>query len=141
MVYQLAWPQPNFYLASIASLDQGCYCIRLMCVCLSVWPRIVYLLWINHWQASNHKTSLAKYYTFTLDNLRQFSNGHLSMQPLLLRHLSISAISQMLLTRFWPNFKVSFLGPSLTDVTCQDDICPDNIWLGDICPFQQNLIC
>ena len=41
---------------------------------------------------------------------------HLSGQHLSRRHLSISGISQLLLTRFWPNFKVSFLGLSLTNV-------------------------
>ena len=31
---------------------------------------------------------------------------------------SMSAISQLLLARFWPNFKGRFLGPSLTDSNC-----------------------
>ena len=62
-------------------------------------------------------------------------------QHLPLQHLSISAISKLLLTRFWPNFKVSFLGPSLADVKCHGEICSGIIWLGNICPYQQNLRC
>ena len=62
--------------------------------------RIAYLLYSNHFQASNHKTSLANYFPFTLGNLRHLSNGYLSMQHLSWRHLSISAISQLLLARF-----------------------------------------
>ena len=57
--------------------------------------RIAYHLKINHLQAFDHKTSLANYYPFTLGNLRQLSNGHLSMQHLSWRHLSILAISQL----------------------------------------------
>ena len=56
-----------------------------------------------HWP--NFETCLANYYPFTLDNLRQLSNGHFSMQHLSLRHLSISGVSQLSLTKFWPNFK------------------------------------
>ena len=41
---------------------------------------------------------------------------------------STSSIFQLLLTRFWPNFKGSFLGPFLTDANCHDNICPGNIW-------------
>ena len=41
---------------------------------------------------------------------------YLSRQHLSWWHLSISAISQLLLARFWPNFKGRFLGPSLTDL-------------------------
>ena len=37
------------------------------------------------------------------------NNKHWSIQ-----HLSISTISRLLLSLCWPNFKVSFLGPSLT---------------------------
>ena len=62
--------------------------------------RIAYHLKINHLQASDHKTSLANYYPLTLGNLRQLSNGHLSMQHLSWRPLSILAISQLLLARF-----------------------------------------
>ena len=73
------------------------------------------------------------------------------MQHLSWQHLSISAIPQQLLTRFWSNFKVCFLGTSLTDVitrsvqtiqdNCHTDICPCNICPGDICPYQQYLRC
>ena len=49
---------------------------------------------------------------------------------------SMSAISQLLLTRFWWNFKCSFLWASRTDSNYQVDICPGNICPGDICPYQ-----
>ena len=75
-----------------------------LCVCLSVSARIAYLLYLNHLQGSNHETSLANYYPFTLDNLRQLSNRHLSMQHLSLRHLSISAIYQQYLSCYWFDF-------------------------------------
>ena len=96
---------------------------------------------MNHLQASNHKTSLANYYPFTLDNLRQLSNGHLPMQHLSWRHLSISAIFQLLLTWLWPNFKDRFLGPFLTYSNCHYDIFSGNICPCDICPYQEYLSC
>ena len=43
----------------------------------------------------------------------------------------MSAISQLLLTWFWPNFKRRFLGPSLTHSDCH----------GGICPYREYLIC
>ena len=70
--------------------------------------RIAYHLKINHLLASDHKTSLPKYYPLTLGNLRQLLNDHMSMQHSSWRQLSISVIPQLLLTRFWQNFKVSF---------------------------------
>ena len=54
---------------------------------------------------------------------------------------SMSVISQLLLTQFWPNFKDSFLGLSWTDSNCHSDICPGNICQGDICPYQEYLSC
>ena len=54
---------------------------------------------------------------------------------------SMSAISQQLLTRFWLNFKGSFLGASRTDSNYQVDTCPGNICPGDICPYQEYLSC
>ena len=54
---------------------------------------------------------------------------HSSRQHMSLRHLSISGISQMLLTQFGPNFK----GKSLTDANRQGDICTGNICPGNIC--------
>ena len=69
-------------------------------------------------------------------------SGHLSRQYFSLQHLSISGISRLLptwLTWFWPNFKIWFLGPFLTDANCHDDICPGNICPGDICPYQEYL--
>ena len=54
---------------------------------------------------------------------------------------SISVISQLLLTRFTPNFKGRFLGPFWTDLYCHCDICLGNICHGDICPYEEYLIC
>ena len=78
-------------------------------------------------------------YICTFDNLRWLSNEHLSewylsSQHLTWRHLSILAISQLLLARFWPNFKGRFLWPFLTDANCHSDICS-----GNICPYQEYL--
>ena len=42
-------------------------------------------------------------------------------------HLSISRISQLLLTLFWPNFIWRFLEPSLPDANRPGDICPVKI--------------
>ena len=63
------------------------------------------------------------------------------MQHLSLRHLSISAISQLLLVRFWPNFKCRFLGPLWTYSNCHNDICPGNICPCNICPYKEYLSC
>ena len=52
---------------------------------------------------------------------------------------STSAISQLLLTRFWWNFIGRFLWTSRTDSNCHGDICPGNICPGDICPYQEYL--
>ena len=52
---------------------------------------------------------------------------------------SISAISQLLLTRFWWNFKGRFLWTSRTDSNCNGDICPGNICPRDTCPYQEYL--
>ena len=54
---------------------------------------------------------------------------------------SMSAISQLLLTRFWWNFKGRFLGTSRTDSNCLGDICPRNICPRNICPYQEYLSC
>ena len=48
-------------------------------------------------------------------------------------HLSISAIYQLLLARFGPNFKQRVRGTYTTDYNCHHGICPDNICPGDIC--------
>ena len=53
------------------------------------------------------------------------------------QHLSISGISQLLLTQFWPNFKGRFLGQSLIDANCYGDIYPGNICPGNICTYHQ----
>ena len=63
------------------------------------------------------------------------------MQHLFWRHLSISAISQLLLAWFWPNFKSRFLGPFWTYSNCNNDICPGNICSCDIFPFPEYLSC
>ena len=49
------------------------------------------------------------------------------------------AISQLLLTRFWWNFKGRFLWTFRTDSNYQGDICPHNIYPRDICPYQEYL--
>ena len=54
---------------------------------------------------------------------------------------SKSVISQLLLTRFEPNFKGRFLGPYWTDLYLLCDICQGNICHGDIRPYQEYLIC
>ena len=55
--------------------------------------------------------------------------------------MSISGISQLLRTRFWWNFKGSFLWTFRTNSNCQGDICPFNICPCDICPYQEYLSC
>ena len=57
------------------------------------------------------------------------------------QHLSISGISQLLLTRFWPNFKGRFLGLFWTDFNYCSNIFPGNICPVNICPYQENLSC
>ena len=51
------------------------------------------------------------------------------------------AISQLLLTRFWWNFKGRLLGTSRTDSNCHGDICPRNICTFDIYLYQEYLSC
>ena len=63
------------------------------------------------------------------------------MQHLARRHLSISGISQLLQTQFWPNFKGRFLGLSWTDFKNCSNICPGNICPVNICPYQEYLSC
>ena len=48
----------------------------------------------------------------------------------------MSAISQLLLARFWPSFKGRFMGPFWTVPSCHADICQ-----GNICPYQEYLSC
>ena len=69
--------------------------------------------------------------------------GHLSRQHLSWRPLSISGLSQLLLTRFWPKFKCRFLGTSSTNANCHGNICSGNICPGNIYPkffLTQNLL-
>ena len=53
---------------------------------------------------------------------------------------SISALSQLLMNQFWPNFMSRYLQPFLTEDICPNNICWDNIcpcnfsFLGNICP-------
>ena len=65
----------------------------------------------------------------------------MSIQHLSWRHLSISGISQLLLSRFWPNFKSRFLESSWTDSNCHGDICQGNICPGNICTYREYLSC
>ena len=67
----------------------------------------------------------------------------MSRQHLTRQHLFILAISQLLLNQFGPNINGngSFQVPSLPDAVCLDDICPGNIWLGDIYTYQQYILC
>ena len=55
--------------------------------------------------------------------------------------LSISVITQLLLNQFWPNFKVRFLVPSITDANWHGNICSVNICPDNNCPYQHNLSC
>ena len=111
-------------------------CLKCVSVCVvCVWYPL-YLLQINHLQTSNRKTSLAHYFPFTLISTRHLSKWHLSTFHLSWWFLSLSAIPQLLLTQFWPNLIVSFLGPTLQDVDYHG-----NIWPGIICPYQQYLSC
>ena len=52
---------------------------------------------------------------------------------------STSALSQLLLTWFWWNFKGRFLWTFRTDSNSHGDICRGNICPGDICPYQEYL--
>jgi len=54
---------------------------------------------------------------------------------------SKSAIYQLLLTKFWWNFKGRFLGTSRTDSNWHGTIYPGNICLGNICPYQEYFSC
>ena len=64
---------------------------------------------------------------------------HIRRQHLSWLHLSISGISQPLLTQFWLHFKSRFLGSFKTDSNCQGDICPGNLCSGHICPYMRNI--
>ena len=52
---------------------------------------------------------------------------------------------QQYLSCYLPNLdetlKVGFRGPSRTDSNCHIDICPGNLFPGDICPYQEYLNC
>ena len=50
-------------------------------------------------------------------------------------------ISQLLMTRFWPNFKRRLLRTSRTDSNCYGDICQGNICPCNICPYQKYISC
>ena len=65
----------------------------------------------------------------------------MSRQHLYWQHLSTSGISQLSLTRLWPNFKGRILGPSLQDANCYGHICSGNICPVDICPYNQYFSC
>ena len=74
-------------------------------------------------------------------NRLQLSPRHLSRQYLSEGHLSISAISQLLLARFGSNFRQRVLVTYATEYNCPRDIFPGNICSGDIFPYQQYLSC
>ena len=54
---------------------------------------------------------------------------------------SMSGISQLSLTWFWPNFKHWFLWLYWTDFNYHCDFCPGNICPGNICQYQEYLSC
>ena len=55
--------------------------------------------------------------------------------------ISMSGISQLLLTWFWQNLNGTLLGTSRTHSKYHCDICLGIICPGDICPYQENLGC
>ena len=89
----------------------------------------------------NFKTSfrLIQYYFKTTLTLILRGEGKYAPQFFKRTTNSMSAISQLLLTRFWPNFKNRFLGQSWTDFNCYGDICSGNICPGNICQYQEYL--
>ena len=74
-------------------------------------------------------------------SVNQLSLWNSSRQHLSWRHLPISGIFQLLLIRFWPNFKSWILGPCLKEANCHGDICTGIIASYDICPYHQYLSC
>ena len=52
---------------------------------------------------------------------------------------SMSAKTQLLLNRFWWNFKDRFLWTFRSYSNCQGDFCPHNICPRNICPYQEYL--
>ena len=62
----------------------------------------------------NNKVCLKRFY-LCLKELGPTTNQHQNSEGYFSRwHLSLWAITQMLLTQFWPNFKGSFLGSAFT---------------------------
>ena len=136
----------------MAPLAQGNFvCLKLNTIRTSQWCLEQCLILSNIWQEKDSanpttETQCQQYlscYWPDLDetlkvgscehlNRFQLSGWHLSMQHLPSHHLSISGISQLLLTRFWWNFKDRFLGTSRTYPNYHGDICQGNICLGDI---------
>ena len=78
------------------------------------------------------------YYKYTKQAMYTWTIFPFSRDFILLsrQHLSISAISQLLLARFGPNLKQRVQGTYTTDYNCHHKICP-----GDICPYLQYLSC
>ena len=72
-------------------------------------------------------------------SLTQLPNLTSLTNPANLGNLTSLVISQLLLTRFWRNFKHRFIGLSWTAFNCHSNICPGNISPGDICPYQEYL--
>ena len=69
-------------------------------------------------------TKLKRQVPGTIITRCKFSLWLFSRQHMSWGHLSISAISQLLLARFGSNFKQRVLGTYTTDYNCHHDICP-----------------
>ena len=65
-------------------------------------------------------TKLQSKLSGSIFNRCQLSQWHSSRQHLSWGHLSISAITQLILNQVWQNFKGKFLGPSLLDAIHQE---------------------
>ena len=54
---------------------------------------------------------------------------------------TMSRLSQLLLNQFWPNINNWYQGSTFPDTVCQGDICPVNIFSGEICTYQHYMLC
>ena len=117
---KLAWPQLasattttcQSNLTSNASLGQVCYynCVCLQCNCQTSVLSLKTWSWLC--------------FTPVTTTTRRTRTRTRTRTP--------HQISQLLLTRFWPNFKRRHLRTSRTDSNCYSDICQRNICPGDI---------
>ena len=92
-------------------------------------PSVLAPLWVLTWQLAKVGISLLMGEGLLMISLLSFRNK-------IFFFLSISAISQLLLAKFGSNFKQRVLGTYTTDFNCHHDICPCNIFPGDICLYQ-----